>query len=134
MITYSQLFMLATFIFVLNIVQEAGSISDCWTAMEEDIYSSSQWSMEVGSFSFKKKHSWVSLGVYYEVPPSYACWALVAWGYTQIYCVNYVDAISHVAKIGFVWLLVSPPPNLGSPLFQLHVKNAFLHCDLQEEV
>lgn len=53
---------------------------------------------------------------------------------TQIYCVNYVDAISHVAKIGFVWLLVSLPPNLGLPLFQLHVKNALLHGDLQEEV
>jgi hypothetical protein len=36
--------------------------------------------------------------------------------------------------MGIVRTLVSCAANFGWPLHQLHVKNAFLHGDLQEEV
>jgi len=53
---------------------------------------------------------------------------LVAKGYTQVYGINYGDAFSPVAKKAFVRLLIS------WPLFQLDIKNAFLHRELAEEV
>jgi hypothetical protein len=59
---------------------------------------------------------------------------LVAKGYTQTYGVNYSETFSRVAKISSVWILISMTANLGWPLFQLDVNNAFLHGDLQEEV
>ena len=59
---------------------------------------------------------------------------LVAKGYTQTYGVDYVETFSPVAKISSVWILISLAANLGWPLFQLDVKNAFLNSDLKEEV
>ena len=59
---------------------------------------------------------------------------LVAKGYTQTYGVDYAETFSHVAKISFVQILISLAANLGWPLFQLDVKNAFLNGDLKEEV
>ena len=59
---------------------------------------------------------------------------LVAKGYTQTYGVDYAETFSPVAKISSVWTLISLAANLGRPLFQLDVKNAFLNGDLKEEV
>ena len=59
---------------------------------------------------------------------------LVAKGYTQTYDVDYAKTFSPVAKISFIRILISLAANLGWPLFQLDVKNAFLNGDLKEEV
>ena len=59
---------------------------------------------------------------------------LVAKGYTQTYDVDYAETFSPVAKISSVRILISLATNLGWPLFQLDVKNAFLNGDLKEEV
>ena len=59
---------------------------------------------------------------------------LVAKGYTQTYGVDYAQTFQHVAKISYVWILISLATNLGWPLFQLDDKNAFLNGDLKEKV
>ncbi|XP_058211716.1 uncharacterized protein LOC131323895 [Rhododendron vialii] len=51
-----------------------------------------------------------------------------------MYGVDYAETFFPVAKINFVRILISIAANLGWPLFQLDVKNAFLHGDLLEEV
>ena len=55
---------------------------------------------------------------------------LVAKGYTQVYG----DTFSPVAKIASVRLLLSMPAMCSWPLYQLDIKNVFLHGDLAEEV
>ena len=59
---------------------------------------------------------------------------LVAKGYIQQYGLDYYDTFSPVAKITSVHLLLSIVAMRSSPLFQLDIKNVFLHGDLAEKV
>ena len=59
---------------------------------------------------------------------------LVAKGYTQQYGLNYYNTFSLVTKIASIRLLLSIAAMRSWPLFQLDIKNVFLHGDLTEEV
>ena len=47
---------------------------------------------------------------------------------------DYTETFSLVAKIGSVHILIFLAGNLGWPLFQLDVNNAFLHVDFDDDV
>ena len=59
---------------------------------------------------------------------------MVAKGYTQQYGSDYYDTFSPVAKIVSVCLLLFMAAMRSWPLFQLGIKNVFLHDYLAEEV
>ena len=59
---------------------------------------------------------------------------LVTKGYTQQYDSDYFDTFSPVAKIAFVRLLLFMTAIRSWPLFQLDIKDAFVHVDLADEV
>ncbi|RVX16790.1 Retrovirus-related Pol polyprotein from transposon RE1 [Vitis vinifera] len=59
---------------------------------------------------------------------------LVAKGYTQVYGSDYGDTFPPVAKTASVCLLLSMVVVCSWPLYQLDIKNVFLHGDLAEEV
>ncbi|RVW39327.1 Retrovirus-related Pol polyprotein from transposon RE2 [Vitis vinifera] len=59
---------------------------------------------------------------------------LVAKGYTRVYGSDYGDTFSPVAKIGSICLLLSMADMRSWPLYQLDIKNVFLHGDLAKEV
>ena len=59
--------------------------------------------------------------------------ARLVW-YTQIYGSDYYDTFSPFAKMTYVRLFLSMVSMSFWPLYQLDIKNAFLHGDLVEEV
>ena len=54
--------------------------------------------------------------------------------YTQVYGSDYGDTFSPVAKIASIRLLLSMVVMYSWPLYQLDIKNVFLHGDLAKEV
>ncbi|RVX11416.1 Retrovirus-related Pol polyprotein from transposon RE1 [Vitis vinifera] len=72
----------------------------------------------------------VKVGPNGQVDRLKAC--LVAKGYTQVYGSDYGDTFSPVAKIASVRLLLSMAATRSWPLYQLDIKNVFLHGDLAE--
>ena len=59
---------------------------------------------------------------------------LVAKGYTQIYGCDYGDTFFLVAKIASIHLFLSMVAMCHWPLYQLDIKNAFLHGELLDEM
>ncbi|KAL6220334.1 hypothetical protein ACLB2K_008090 [Fragaria x ananassa] len=59
---------------------------------------------------------------------------LVARGFTQTYGVDYKETFAPVTKMSIVRVLLSIAVNHSWPLYQMDVKNVFLHGDLEEEV
>jgi len=59
---------------------------------------------------------------------------LVAKGFTQTYGIDYDETFAPVAKMNSVRTLISCAVNLDWNIYQMDVKNTFLHGDLYEEV
>ena len=59
---------------------------------------------------------------------------LVVKGYTQIYGSDYYNTFSLVAKMTSIRLLLSMTAMRSWPLFQLDIKNAFLHGNLEDKI
>ncbi|WVZ66205.1 hypothetical protein U9M48_015462 [Paspalum notatum var. saurae] len=59
---------------------------------------------------------------------------LVAKGYLSTYGIDYDETFAPVAKMSTVRTLISCAVVYDWPLYQLDIKNAFLHGDLREEV
>ena len=58
----------------------------------------------------------------------------IAKGYTQIFDLDYTDTFTPVVKIAFIRLFINIVVVRHWPLYQLDIKNVFLHGDLEEEV
>lgn len=54
--------------------------------------------------------------------------------FTQSYGVDYEKTFAPVAKLNFVWVILSTDANLDWPIHQLDMKNIFLNGELEEEV
>jgi len=59
---------------------------------------------------------------------------LVAKGYSQRYGIDYTDVFAPIARLDTVRLLLAQVTQSAWDVFQLDVKSAFLHGDLQDEV
>ena len=55
---------------------------------------------------------------------------LVAKGYAKTYGADYTDTFSPMAKMTFIRIFIFLTASYCWPLYQLDVKNAFLHGDL----
>ena len=58
---------------------------------------------------------------------------LIVKGYTQIYGSDYYDTFSPIVKMTSVRLFLSMAAMRSWPLYQLDIKNAFLHGDLADK-
>jgi len=59
---------------------------------------------------------------------------LIAKKYSQVYGLDYIDTFSSVAKLTYVWILLSLAATYHWPLHQLDIKNVFLNGILDEKV
>ena len=59
---------------------------------------------------------------------------LVAKGYTDTYGIDYEETFAPVAKMNTVRIILSLTTHFGWKMHKFHVKNAFLHGSLEEEV
>jgi hypothetical protein len=59
---------------------------------------------------------------------------LVARGYSHTYGIKYNETFAPLQKMNTSRILISCAAKFRWPLYQLDVKNAFQHGDLQEEV
>ena len=58
---------------------------------------------------------------------------LVAKGFTESYGVDYFETFAPIEKLNSIRIILSVAANFNWPLYQLDVKNAFLHGDLKED-
>ena len=59
---------------------------------------------------------------------------LVAKRYTETFGIDYFETFSPVARLTSIRILLSMAITKNWPLYQLDIKNVFLHGDLHEEV
>lgn len=60
--------------------------------------------------------------------------SLVALGNRQEYGVDYEETFALVTKMTTICTVISITASQGWPLLQMDVKNAFLYCDLKEQI
>lgn len=58
----------------------------------------------------------------------------MAKGYKQEFGIYYKEIFAHVARHNTIRLIIALAAQHSWPIFQLHVKSAFLHGNLQEQV
>ena len=137
--SYSAFVSTLSFVSVPQTVDEALSHPDWKQAMVEEIaalHSSGTWdliTLSAGKTPVGCRWMYtVKIGLNGQVDSLKA--RLVAKRYTQVYGSDYYDTFSPIAKIASVCLLLSMTAMQSWPLYQLDIKNAFLHGNLVEEV